>query len=289
MTNMQNVDVERIETELLLEGVFRRWGYDFRHYAHASLQRRLKHRLGLCKLEHLSEMLPKALHDEDFFNLLLKDLSITVTEMFRDPAFYATLRKQVVPVLKTYPFLKIWHAGCATGEEVYSMAILLKEEGLYDRAQIYATDYNNQSLEIARRGVYPLESIREYTANYQAAEGKAAFSDYYHAKYGSAKMNDSLGKAITFAHHNLVTDGAFGEMNLVVCRNVLIYFDRDLQDRVLSLFHDSLCHRGFLCLGTKETVDFSTVGNRFETIEGRNRIYRAKAIAARPAVGACMP
>jgi chemotaxis protein methyltransferase CheR len=155
MTRMPSKDIERIETEILLEGIFRRWGYDFRHYAHASLKRRLKYRLGQSGLNHLSEMLPELLHNEEFFNLLLKDLSVTVTEMFRDPRFYATLRKQVIPVLRTYPFIKIWHAGCATGEEVYSMAILLKEEGLYDRAQLYATDYNNQSLEIARRGNVP--------------------------------------------------------------------------------------------------------------------------------------
>jgi chemotaxis protein methyltransferase CheR len=282
---MSTTDVERLETEILLEGIFRRWGYDFRNYAHASLKRRLMQRLKRSGLNRLSEMLPKLLHDEEFFNLLLKDLSVTVTEMFRDPRFYIAFCKQVVPVLRTYPFLKVWHAGCATGEEVYSMAILLKEEGLYDRAQIYATDYNNRSLDIARQGMYPFDDIQSYTANYNAARGKASFSDYYHAKYGSAKINEDLKKNITFAHHNLVTDGVFGEMNLVVCRNVLIYFDNDLQDRALSLFRDSLCYRGYLCLGNRETIDFSAVSDSFETIAEKARVFRTVAPALSPMVG----
>ncbi len=289
MTHTPPVDVEQIETDALLEGIFRRWGYDFRHYARASLTRRLKRRLLRTKLTHLSEMLPRLLHDEVFFNRLLKDLSVTVTEMFRDPDFYAALRKHIVAVLKTYPFLKIWHAGCATGEEVYSMAILLKEEGLYDRSQIYATDYNNQSLQTAREGVYPIDGIRAYTANYQAAGGTASFSDYYHAKYGSAKMDDALRRNVTFAHHNLVTDGVFGEMNLIVCRNVLIYFDATLQDRVLSTFCESLCHRGFLCLGNKESIEFSAVGDRFDTIDAKQRIFRANVRTAAPVGGGCKP
>ena len=285
MNEMHNKDIERIETEILLEGIFRRWGHDFRNYARDSLGRRLKLRLGLSKLDHLSELLPKLLHDEEFFNQLLKDLSVTVTEMFRDPHFYAALRERVVSTLRTYPFIKIWHAGCATGEEVYSMAILLEEEGLYDRAQIYATDCNNNSLEIARQGVYALNDMRTYTGNYNAAGGKASFSDYYHARYGSAKISGGLKRNITFAHHNLVTDGVFGEMNMIVCRNVLIYFDNTLQDRVLSLFCDSLCHRGFLCLGTKETIAFSSVSERFEMVTGKTgagkeRIFRALAPAA---------
>ena len=276
MTRMPSKDIERIETEILLEGIFRRWGYDFRHYAHASLKRRLKHRLGKSGLNHLSEMLPELLHNEEFFNLLLKDLSVTVTEMFRDPRFYATLRKQVVPVLRTYPFIKIWHAGCATGEEVYSMAILLKEEGLYDRAQLYATDYNNQSLEIARRGMYPLDNIRAYTANYNASAAKGSFSDYYHAKYGSAKMNEALKKNITFAHHNLVTDGVFAEVDIVICRNVMIYFSRELQSRVFHLFTQSLVDGGLLCIGSKETIQFSDCEDQYEPLVERQRIYRKK-------------
>ncbi len=272
---MPAANVEQPETEVLLDTIFRRWGYDFRHYARSSLNRRLKHRLRMSKMAHLSDMLPRIIHDEEFFELLLRDLSVTVTEMFRDPEFYVSLRKDVIPVLKTYPFIKIWHAGCATGEEVYSMAILLKEEGLLHRAKIYATDYNNRSLEIAREGVYPLDHIQKFTANYNASGGTACFSDYYTAKYNAAKLGESLKHNITFANHNLVTDRAFGEMQLIVCRNVLIYFDNELQNHVLSLFSDSLSHRGFLCLGTKETIDFTSVRDDFETVSKKSRIFRS--------------
>ncbi len=289
MTAATTKDIEQIETEVLLEAIFRRWGYDFRHYARSSLRRRLNHRLGLSKLKHLSELIPRILRDEEFFNLLLKDLSVTVTEMFRDPDFYVALRKEVIPVLKTYPFVKIWHAGCATGEEVYSMAILLKEEGFYDRTRIYATDYNNHSLEVAREGVYSLENIRAYTKNYNAAGGTASFSDYYTAKYQAAKISESLKENVTFANHNLVTDGVFGEMNLIVCRNVLIYFDKVLQDRVLSLFRESLCRRGFLCVGSRETIDFSSVRNGFETVSEKSRVFRALQHAILEAAGAYAP
>lgn len=284
MSHLPAEQLEKIETEILLEGIFRRWGYDFRNYASASLVRRLKHRLTLTGLNHLSDLLPRLLRDEAFFNLLLRDLSVTVTHMFRDPPVYAALRQLVVPVLRTYPFIKIWHAGCATGEEVYSMAILMKEEGLYDRTQFYATDYNNQSLEIARQGVYPLEKLQAYTAGYQAAAGRASFSDYYHAKYGSAKMLESLKQNITFAHHNLVSDGAFGEMNLILCRNVMIYFNRTLQDRALLLFCESLCHRGYLCLGMSEAIQFSEVSDHFETVSDKHRIFRALSHSAVPSI-----
>jgi chemotaxis protein methyltransferase CheR len=240
--NMATTNVEQLETDVLLDAIYRRWGYDFRHYARSSLNRRLKHRLQMSKMQHLSDMLPRIIHDEEFFELLLRDLSVTVTEMFRDSGFYVSLRKDVIPVLKTYLFIKIWHAGCATGEEVYSMAVLLKEEGLLHRAQIYATDYNNRSLEIAREGVYPLDHIRKFTANYNAAGGTACFSDYYTAKYNAAKLCESLKQNVTFANHNLVTDRAFGEMHLIVCRNVLIYFDNVLQDHVVTLFKNSLNH-----------------------------------------------
>lgn len=276
-------DIERIEIDLLLNAVLLRYGYDFRHYARASLKRRLIHRLNLTDLNHLSEMIPKILHDPEFFSRLLLDLSITVTEMFRDPDFYAALRERVIPALRTYPLLKIWHAGCATGEEVYSMAILLQEERLYDRTHIYATDFNNRSLNIARQGIYPLARVREGTANYANAGGRQGFSDYYRAQYGSAKMVEELKRNITFANHNLVTDGAFGEMNLILCRNVLIYFDDVLKDRVLTLFCDSLHPLGFLCLGSKESLNFTTVGNRFEAVAHRQRIFRHKVDGCRPA------
>ena len=269
-------NIEDIEIDLLLDAVLQRYGYDFRNYARESLKRRLAHRLSLSALTHLSEMIPKILHDKAFFDAVLLDFSVTVTEMFRDPHVYLAIRKKVVPVLKTYPFVKIWHAGCATGEEAYSMAILLKEEGLYDRAHIYATDYNNRSLYTAQEGIYPLDGIKTHTANYAAAGGRSCLSDYYCARYGSVKMLESLKQNITFSYHNLVTDGVFGEMNLIVCRNVLIYFDSVLKSRVLSLFCDSLYPLGFLCLGAKETLDCSDLRDRFEEVEGKAKIYQGK-------------
>ena len=266
--------LEKIETDLLLEAIFQRYGYDFRRYARSSLNRRVTHRMKEAKCERISELLPKVLHDEDFFNCFLKDMSITITEFFRDPPFYRALRDQVIPILKTYPYVKIWHPGCATGEEVYSMAIVLHEEGFLNRAQIYATDFNNHSLQIAKEGIYPLEVIRQSTINYNQAGAKASFVEYYHAQYQSAKIHSWLKDHITFANHNLVTDGVFGDMNLISCRNVLIYFDRSLQDRVLGLFCESLCHRGFLCLGFKETVEFSEVRHSFETLTKKEKIFR---------------
>jgi len=267
-------DVERIEVDLVLDAIARRYGYDFRNYARASLRRRLQHRLNECGGGHLSDLIPRLLHDPDCFAALLGDLSITVTEMFRDPPFFRAVREHVVPVLRTYPFVKIWHPGCATGEEVYSMKILLTEEGLGDRLLIYATDFNKGSLDKAREAIFPDERIELYAANYAQAGGKARLADYYTAGFGSVKLRRSLTENITFAHHNLVADGVFGEMNMIVCRNVLIYFDRVLQDRVLNLFLDSLCHRGFLCLGARETLEFSSVRDRFQPVTGKERIYR---------------
>jgi chemotaxis protein methyltransferase CheR len=216
------------------------------------------------------------MYDETFAQNAIYDFSITVTEMFRDPNFYCSFRKNVVPYLKTYPFIKVWHAGCATGEEVYSLAIVLQEEGLYERATIFATDFNEPVLEKAREGIYALKDIRQYTTNYQQAGGSRSFADYYHAQYESAIMDQSLKKNITFASHNLVTDGVFGEMHLIFCRNVLIYFDKTLQNRVLNLFNESLNHGSFLCLGTKETLEFSQVVDSFKTIDGRARIYQKR-------------
>lgn len=259
---------------MLLEAVYHRYGYDFRHYARASLTRRINHLFQRSGLKHLSEMIPKVLHEELFFDQFLNHMSITVTEMFRDPYFFAAIREKVIPALRTYPFIKIWHAGCSTGEEVYSMAIALKEEEFYDRSQIYATDYNKKSLFIAQEGIYSISYMQQYIDNYNKAGGKCSLSDYCFAKYKSVKMSDSLKENITFAHHNLTTDGVFGEMNLIICRNTLIYFDRTLQDRVLNLFADSLCYGGFLCLGTKETLDFSTVKNQFETLSKREKIFK---------------
>lgn len=216
------------------------------------------------------------IHDETFFNKLLLDLSINVTEMFRDPWVYTKVREIIVPHLKTYPYIKVWHAGCSAGQEVYSMGILLEEEGIKERAQIYATDFNEMILEKAKEGIYPMDAIREYTANYQKAGGKQSFSDYYTANYENVVIKQSLKDKVLFSSHNLVTDGVFGEMNLIFCRNVLIYFDRDLQNRVFKLFYDSLCPGGFLCLGSKESLKFSEVDDLFEPVAKREKIYRKK-------------
>jgi chemotaxis protein methyltransferase CheR len=216
----------------------------------------------------------RLIHDESFFHTLLLDLSINVSEMFRDPWVYKQIRETVAPRLRSYPFIKIWHAGCAAGQEVYSMSILLEEEGMKDRTQIYATDFNELILAKAKDGIYPLDLIREYTANYQQAGGRNSLSDYYIADYDNAVIRHSLRERILFSSHNLVTDGVFGEMQMIFCRNVLIYFDKILQNRVLRLFYDSLCPGGFLCLGSKESLKFSDVSEMFEVLSEKDRIYR---------------
>lgn len=271
-------DIERVEIELFLAAIYQRYGYDFRQYARATVRRRLRHLLARAGYTRISELLPRLLYDEAFAQTVIFDFSITVTEMFRDPPFYRAVRTQIVPYLKTYPFIRVWVAGCATGEEVYSVAILLQEEGLYDRATIFATDFNELALSKAQEGIYPLKALRQYTVNYQQAGGSASFADYYHAQYESAIMNQALKAHITFANHNLVTDGVFSEMHLIFCRNVLIYFEKSLQNRVLALLADSLLHGGFLCLGTKETVQFSDVADRFKAIDTEQRIYQKRMV-----------
>jgi chemotaxis protein methyltransferase CheR len=265
---------EDIELELLLEAIFKKYGYDFRNYARSSLKRRVMQRLERSHLPNLSVMQHHVLTDPSFFGKLLLDMTINVTEMFRDPSFYLALREKVVPVLRTYPFFKIWHAGCATGEEVYSMAILLDEEGLLKNAMIYATDIDEVVLKKAREGIYELDRIKDYTKNYQKAGGSGSFSDYYTANHKAAILNGRLKKHIVFAQHNLVTDSIFGEMNLIICRNVLIYFDRDLQNRVIDLFQKSLVRRGILCLGSKETLNFSSHRKIFDDFDEKEKIYR---------------
>lgn len=273
---MSTIENENIEVQLLLEAIYLKYGYDFRDYARASVKRRILHHFNLSGLKNLAEMQHQILYNTDFFEGCLLDLSINVTEMFRDPSFYQTLREKVIPLLKTYPFIKVWHAGCSTGEEAYSMAILLKEEGLYKRAQIYATDFNDIVLQKAKEGIYPVEHIKDYTLNYQRAGGKTSFVEYYTAHHNSIIMDRSLKKNIVFANHNLETDGIFGEMQLILCRNVLIYFNRDLQNRVIKLFHDSLGRHGILCLGSKENIRFSAHADLFKNLAADERIYRKK-------------
>jgi chemotaxis protein methyltransferase CheR len=270
------VENEEIEIHLLLEAINMKYGYDFRNYSSAHMKRRIHNRMSIFGIASVAEMLHNVIYDKKFFNLILSDFSINVTEMFRDPSFFIAFRKHVIPILKTYPFIRIWHAGCSTGEEIYSMAILLKEEGLYDRTQIYATDFNKIVLQKAKEGIYNIDDIKEYTYNYQRAGGKASFSDYYVAQYGSVIFNPALKKKITFAEHNLVTDGVFGEMHVIICRNVLIYFNKVLQSSVIKLFSDSLSNGCFLCLGSKESIKFSTSTENFEEVVGCEKIYRKK-------------
>ena len=267
-------ELERLEIELLLEAVYRRYGFDFREYAPASLKRRLWRRMYAEGLETVTQLHDRLLHDPASMERLLLDLSINVTSMFRDPSFYMAFREHVVPTLHTYPFTRVWCAGCSTGEEVYSLAILLKEEGLYDRARIYATDINEQVLSAAREGVFPLERMKQYTQNYIRAGGKGEFSEYYVAAYEGARFSRSLTENVVFAQHNLASDRAFNEFNVIVCRNVLIYFDKTLQTRVHELFYESLDTFGVLALGHKESVAFTPYAEQYEVIQAAERIYK---------------
>ncbi len=267
--------VEDIEVGLLLEGVYRQYGYDFRDYALSSVRRRVRHLVREEGLTTVSGLQEKVLHDPRALQRFVVTLSVNVTSMFRDPSFYRALRERVVPLLRTYPKVRIWHAGCATGEEAYSFAIVLEEEGLYDRCQIYATDMNEAVLRTAAAGEMPLRGMRENTANYLRSGGRRAFATFYNAVDDRAVLHPSLRRNINFAQHNLVTDRSFNEFNVVFCRNVLIYFNRDLQDRVHRLFYQSLVRFGFLALGAKETVQFSPHQAAYEDLG--ERLYRKVA------------
>jgi len=267
-------ELEQVEISLLLEAIYSRYGYDFRSYAQASVARRLKQFQSSDGFASIAAMIPAVLHDPEFFARLVGQFTVAVTELFRDPFVFLAVRQKIVPILRTWPHIKIWHAGCATGEEVYSLAIVLKEEGLYDRATIYATDINADVLEQARLGIYRIDKLQDATRNYQQAGGTRSFSEYYHARYDAAVMDASLRERIVFSTHNLATDSVFGEMHLVVCRNVLIYFNRALQDRALTLFSKSLVHGGFLCLGTKEDVQFSMVQADYDEVDRPARLFK---------------
>lgn len=271
--NMISEEIKDIEIELLIEAIFRRYGYDFRNYSRASIKRRIMHRFSMEGFSSISQMQHRVLSDVSFLETIIRDLSINTTDMFRDPSFYKALRTDVVPLLKTYPFIKIWHAGCSSGEEVYSTAILLKEEDLYDRAIIYATDFNEDILKRAKQAIYPINLMKQFSSNYHHSGGKEEFSKYYITNQKSAMLDKSLKKNIVFADHNLVTDRVFGEMNMIICRNVLIYFNRKLQNHVIRLFRDSLVRKGILCLGSKETVSFSEHADDFEKLVAKEKIY----------------
>ena len=268
------LELENVELGLLLEAVYRHYGYDFREYALASLRRRVWRRVDEERLHSITALTDRLLHDPECMARLLTDLSISVTAMFRDPSFYVSFAEHVVPQLHTYPFTRIWVAGCSTGEEVYSLAILLAEHGLYDRARIYATDINQLAVDRARQGVYPLDRMQEYTENYIKAGGKRSFSEYYVAAYDGALFDAALGENVVWAQHNLAQEGSFNEFQVILCRNVLIYFDKALQNRVHRLFYESLARFGTLCLGNKESMRFSAYEDSYEVVDAEAKIYR---------------
>ncbi len=269
--------VGNLEVRLLLEAIFDRYHYDFRSYALASLKRRLAQACDQLNVATLSGLQEKVLHEPESFSTLLQFLTVQVSDMFRDPEFFAALRTKVLPVLATYPSIKIWVAGCSAGEEAYSLAVLLQEEGLLERSLIYATDINAQALRLATAGVYEIERLRGFIENHRRSGGKSSLSDYYHASGKSAIMDAALRRKITFSDHSLATDNVFSEMHLVTCRNVLIYFDSTLQNRALKLFDDSLVSSGFLGLGSKESLRFTESAAHFEEVSARERIYRKKS------------
>lgn len=270
-------DLETIEIRVLLEAVYQHYGYDFRDYARGSLRRRLWHRAHAEGVRTISALQDRVLHDPAAMEALLVDLSVNVTAMFRDPSFYVAFRERVVPMLRTYPFVRIWTAGCSTGEEVYSLAILLREEDLYERVRIYATDINDGVLDRAREGSIPLTRMKSFTENYIRAGGRRAFSEYYTATGAQAKVDPSLLENVVFAQHNLVTDKSFNEFNVILCRNVMIYFNKTLQDRVHTLFLESLAPFGVLALGKKESIRFTKVQDAYEAVDASEKIYRRAA------------
>jgi chemotaxis protein methyltransferase CheR len=265
-----------IEFQLLVEAIYHLYHYDFRGYAAASLRRRLKGALGRFHCESVSQLQDRVMHEPKVFAALLDHLTVQVSEMFRDPTHFRALREQVVPLLRTYPSLKVWVAGCSSGEEAYSLAILLREEGLLSRTLIYATDINPHTLGRAEAGIYSIDRIPGFTINHRESGGTSSLSDYYTAAYGRAILDKSLRERIVFSDHSLATDSVFAEVHLVSCRNVLIYFNRELQDRALGLFRDSLCRNGFLGIGSKESLRFTSVAGAFQAFVAKERIYQKR-------------
>ncbi|OIJ17633.1 chemotaxis protein CheR [Anaerobacillus alkalilacustris] len=267
-------DIEEIEIDLLLEAIYRYYGYDFRNYAFPFIQRRIYYRVRKEKLSSISALQEKVLREPNLLEKLFSDLSINVTEMFRDPEFFKVFRKKLIPIIRDYPKIHIWHAGCSTGEEVYSMAILLHEEGIYDKTRIYATDINENSLEKAKKGTFSLDGMQLYTHNYFESGGKRAFSEYYKAVGEQVVFHPFLQKNIVFAQHNLATDHSFNEFDIILCRNVLIYFNKSLQNDVHRLFYESLSVSGFLGLGKREGTRFTSYGNYYEDFDPTEKLYR---------------
>lgn len=273
---MQPDETEALEIRLVLQAIFEKYGYDFRGYGAASIRRRIAAVQARTGVAHLGELQHRIITEPEFFVSVLDDLTVQVSEMFRDPQFYRAFREQVVPVLRTYPEVKIWHAGCASGEEVYTIAILLAEENLSERTQIYATDVSARAVERARAGMYPEARLEAFSSNYSAAGGHRRFEDYYSVAYGGVAVREWLRKQIVFFQHDLVSDYALGEMHVILCRNVLIYFGSALRERVLDLFAGSLCRSGFLCLGGSEGMTPSRT-HLFAEFAGAERIFRRRA------------
>lgn len=270
------LDIKDVEAKLLIDAIYLRYGYDFRDYQASTMNNQFKNFIASRDYKTVAELIPEVLYSRELFYELLMNITINVTEMFRGPEFYNELRDKVVPHLKTYPYLNIWHAGCSTGEEPYSMSIFMKEEGLLKRTQIYATDINDLALKKARNGIYDIRRMQEYSKKYHQAGGQGSLSDYYHTRYNGAKILDEFRERIVFSKHNLVSDSVFTEMQLIVCKNVLIYFSRPLRDSVLQLLTESLCPKGFLCLGEHESLDFSPVRSMYDVVDEQKKIYRKR-------------
>jgi chemotaxis protein methyltransferase CheR len=267
-------ELEKIEIDLLLEGLYRYYGFDFRNYIPSSISRRIWHCIRAERLKSVSGLLERVLHDPLMMERLLLDFSIHISEMFRDPPFFDSFRKKVIPLLKELPFVRIWHAGCSTGEEVYSMALMLHEEGLYQKTKIYATDMNEVLLKKAKDGAYPLDKVQGYMDNYHMAGGVKAFAEYFEVCRDKAVFQPFLAENVVFAQHNLAIDHSFNEFHVIICRNVMIYFDRVLQNRVHRLFYDSLCPSGILGLGSKEDIAFTEHSHCYEALDPEQKIYR---------------
>jgi chemotaxis protein methyltransferase CheR len=271
---LPDTELEQLELDLFLQALKRRHGHDFSQYAPASLMRRVRQLVHDHRCSSISALTARLLHEPDFLIQVVQGLSVPVSEMFRDPAVFRALRERVLPILASYPQINIWQAGCAHGQEAYSLAILLEEEGLYERCHIFATDFNPDALQRAREGIYPAKDAQLWSRNYLEAGGNLSLASYYSARYDFIRINERLRRNITFANHNLVVDKVFCEAHLVVCRNVLIYFSNPLQNRTLTLFRDSLVRGGHLCLGLRETLDFAPVAVDFTAVDAKLRLYR---------------
>lgn len=278
MRNINSEKAEAMEVDLLLELVNKLSGYDFRHYSREFVLRRSKEIAQRKKLPHISNLFPLLLHEKNFLGEFLAAMPITVTQFFRDPDFFYSYYTRVIPYLTTFPYIKVWHAGCSTGQEVYSHAILLHQAELSDRSMLYGTDFNLEALKKASSAIYPISELRGAEVAYQKAGGLTCISDYYHNAYNLGKISATLRRRVTFSHHNLECDGIFGEMNVIFCRNTLIYFDHFLQNKVLKLFLESLRPGGYLCLGDKESITFFEYKDAFEAVDGKNRIFRKKLV-----------